>query len=87
VGPFVVIVQIVMNSTSPPPLPPPPVDAGYHAGDRLDAYSLAPVGVLLGIASITTGFRLYWRVRPTWRLGADDFMLVFALVSTYLTLA
>jgi len=58
----------------------PPIDAGYRAGDRLDANALAPVGVLLGIAIITTALRIYWRVKPTWRIGLDDHTLVFALV-------
>lgn len=64
------------------PPPPPLVDPGYNAGDRLDKYPLAPVGVLLGFACITTGLRLYWRVRPARRIGADDYTLVFALVRT-----
>lgn len=63
------------------PLPAsPPVDPGYSAGDRLDAIPLATVGTLLGIATITTALRIYWRIRPTNRIGADDYTLVFALV-------
>ncbi|KAK4244592.1 hypothetical protein C7999DRAFT_17163 [Corynascus novoguineensis] len=63
-----------------PPSPPPPlVDEGFRAGDRLDVYALAPVGVLLGIACITTGLRIYWRLRPPRRTGADDYTLLFAL--------
>ncbi len=69
-----------MTSQSPPP--PPPVDKGYHAGDRLDVYPLASVGTLLGITSITTALRIYWRARPSWRIAADDYTLVFALVGT-----
>lgn len=61
--------------------PPPPVDRGYRVGDRLDAIPLATVGTLLGIATITTALRIYWRIQPTNRIGADDFTLVFALVS------
>ena len=53
---------------------------GNPAGERIDAYSLAPVGTLLGIACITTGLRIYWRLRPVRRIGADDFTLLFALV-------
>jgi len=64
------------------PLPPgpPPVDRGYRAGDRLDAIPLATVGTLLGIATITTVLRIYWRIRPTNRIGGDDYTLIFALV-------
>ncbi|KAM7203310.1 hypothetical protein V8F33_002301 [Rhypophila sp. PSN 637] len=67
---------------SAPPPPPPSVDQGYHAGDRLDAIPLASVGTLLGIATITTALRIYWRTKPIWRIGADDITLVFALALT-----
>ncbi|KAK4210376.1 hypothetical protein QBC37DRAFT_35374 [Rhypophila decipiens] len=67
---------------SAPPPPPPPVDPGYHAGDRLDAIPLASVGTLLGIATITTALRIFWRIKPIWRIGADDITLVFALALT-----
>ncbi|KAL2163962.1 hypothetical protein VTH06DRAFT_3175 [Thermothelomyces fergusii] len=69
---------------APPPPPPPPagVDEGYSAGDRLDAYALAPVGTLVGIACITTGLRVYWRLQPSQRIGADDYTLLFALLVT-----
>lgn len=49
-------------------------------GGRVDAYSLAPVGTFLGIACITTGLRIFWRLRPVRRIGADDYTLLFALV-------
>lgn len=83
-----------MSATAPPPpsSPPPPsggaaakgppVDPGYHVGDRLDAIPLATVGVLLGLACITSTLRIYWRMRPTWRIGADDLTLMFSLVLT-----
>ncbi|KAK3299517.1 kinase-like domain-containing protein [Chaetomium fimeti] len=60
----------------------PPPTQGDPAGVRFEAYPLAPVGTFLGIACITTGLRIYWRIRPTWRIGADDYTLVFALVLT-----
>lgn len=69
-----------MSSPSPPPLPRASVDQGYHAGQRLDAIPVASVGTLLGIACVTTALRIYWRARSTWRVGADDYTLVFALV-------
>ncbi|KAH6845680.1 hypothetical protein B0I37DRAFT_328984 [Chaetomium sp. MPI-CAGE-AT-0009] len=62
--------------------PGPPPNQGDLAGVRFEAYPLAPVGTFLGIACITTGLRIYWRIRPTWRIGADDYTLVFALVLT-----
>lgn len=68
-----------MSSPSPPP---PPIDAGFHAGDRLDAIPLATIGVMLGLACLTSTLRIYWRMRPTWRIGADDLTLVFSQVST-----
>lgn len=58
----------------------PPPNQGDAAGAVFEAYPLAPVGTFLGIACITTGLRIYWRIRPTWRIGADDYTLVFALV-------
>ncbi|KAL2188150.1 hypothetical protein L209DRAFT_741296 [Thermothelomyces heterothallicus CBS 203.75] len=70
---------------APPPLsspPPPMVDEGYHAGDRLGVHALAPVGTLLGLACITTGLRIYWRLQPSQRIGADDYTLLFALFVT-----
>lgn len=69
-----------MSAPSPPPPQPPPVDRDYHAGDRLDTIPLASVGTLLGIATITTALRIYWRAKPVWRIGADDITLMFALV-------
>jgi hypothetical protein len=65
-----------MGSQGPPP------NQGDPAGAVFEAYPLAPVGTFLGIACITTGLRIYWRIRPTWRIGADDYTLVFALVLT-----
>ncbi|AEO58230.1 hypothetical protein MYCTH_93589 [Thermothelomyces thermophilus ATCC 42464] len=66
----------------PPSSPPPPmVDEGYRAGDRLVVHALAPVGTLLGIACITTGLRIYWRLQPSQRIGADDYTLLFALTA------
>jgi hypothetical protein len=59
----------------------PPIDAGHHVGDRLDAIPLASVGVLLAISCTTTTLRVYWRMKPTWRIGPDDLTLVSALVS------
>ncbi|KAK4232957.1 hypothetical protein C8A03DRAFT_19869, partial [Achaetomium macrosporum] len=58
---------------------PPRIDQGYHAGSRIDAYSLAPVGTFLGIVCITASLRIYWRLRPVRRIGADDLTLSFAL--------
>ncbi|KAK4118312.1 hypothetical protein N657DRAFT_659645 [Parathielavia appendiculata] len=52
------------------------------AGDRIDAHSLAPVGTFLGIACITTSLRVYWRLRPVRRIGADDLTLLLALILT-----
>ncbi|KAL2133711.1 hypothetical protein VTI74DRAFT_1887 [Chaetomium olivicolor] len=69
----------MMAAQSPPP---PPIDQRDHAGDRTDAYPLAFVGTFLGIACVTTGMRIYWRARPIWRVGADDYTLLFALVLT-----
>ncbi|KAK1828917.1 hypothetical protein QBC39DRAFT_264327 [Podospora conica] len=63
------------------PKGPPPPEPGYSVGDKLDAIPLGVVGTLLGIASITTALRIYWRARPTWRIGADDYTLIFAWVS------
>ncbi|KAK4149538.1 hypothetical protein C8A00DRAFT_18788 [Chaetomidium leptoderma] len=63
-----------MAAQSLPPPPPPP---------SANAYPLAPVGTFLGIACITTGLRIYWRIRPTWRIGPDDYTLLFALVRTH----
>ncbi|EAQ90397.1 predicted protein [Chaetomium globosum CBS 148.51] len=60
----------------------PPPDPDVPAGTVFEAYPLAPVGTFLGIACITTGLRIYWRIKPTWRIGADDYTLVFALVLT-----
>jgi len=70
--------------STPPPSPPkgPPIDPGYHAGDRFDAISLAPIGVLLVICCTTTALRIFWRIKPTWRIGIDDLTLVFALILT-----
>lgn len=65
---------------SAPPKGPPPPEPGYRVGDKLDAIPLAVVGTLLGIATITTALRIYWRARPTWRIGADDYSLIFAWV-------
>ena len=65
---------------SAPPKGPPPPEPGYHVGDKLDAIPLGVVGTLLGIATITTALRVYWRARPTWRIGADDYTLMFAWV-------
>jgi hypothetical protein len=62
--------------TSPPPL----ADPSRQAGARNDASALAPVGTFLGIACITTGLRIYWRLWPVRRIGADDFTLLAALV-------
>ncbi|KAK4442421.1 hypothetical protein QBC34DRAFT_418773 [Podospora aff. communis PSN243] len=67
-------------STSPPP--PPPAPSWLRPGDRLDAIPLASIGALLGIACTTTILRIYWRVRPTWRIGSDDATLAFALILT-----
>jgi hypothetical protein len=58
----------------------PARDQSY--GYSYDAYPLAPVGTLLGIACITTGLRIYWRVHPVRRIGPDDYALLFALVRT-----
>lgn len=68
-----------MSAPSPQP---PQVDKGYQSGDRIDAIPLASVGTLLGIATITTVLRIYWRTKPVWRIGADDITLIFALVKT-----
>ena len=61
-------------------IPPPLVDQSHHAGERSDASALAPVGTFLGIACITTGLRIYWRLWPVRRIGADDYTLLSALV-------
>ncbi len=45
-----------------------------------DASALAPVGTFLGIACVTTGLRIYWRIWPVRRIGADDYTLLAALV-------
>lgn len=67
-------------SSSPPPPPPSPADEGPRIGNRLGVYALVPVGILMGISCVTTGLRIYWRLRPSRRIGADDYTLVFALV-------
>jgi hypothetical protein len=63
---------------------PPTLDPGYQPGDRIDATALAPVGTLLGVACIVTGLRMYWRIYPARHIGADDYMILFALVRTRL---
>lgn len=61
-----------------PPLGPPPPDGDRYRGDDL----IAAQFVLMSIAGILIGLRLWVRARFTRKVGWDDILITLAWVSS-----
>jgi hypothetical protein len=61
---------------------PAPTSESASLGPDLSATYLAPFSIVIAIVIISTMARIYCRIYPRWRLGWDDYTLIFAFVST-----